>query len=196
MNESVPGLTRGLAGWLLYQPARERESGRGPSAAEAEVSRLFDELRGPLLRYLISLGLIVPDGEDIVQEVFLALFRHLRQEKPRDNLRAWIFRVGHNLALKRRKQNGRFPGTLEGVPVEALHADPSLNPEERTERNCRQARLQAVVQALPDRDRCCLYLRAEGLRYREIAEALEMSLGAVSISLTRSLAKLSRSVGE
>ncbi|MCZ2151796.1 MAG: sigma-70 family RNA polymerase sigma factor [Bryobacterales bacterium] len=191
----MPGLTRELAGWLLYQPARD-ESGRGPSAAAVEVSRLFDELRAPLLRYLMSLGLTVPDGEDIVQEVFLALFRHLRREKPRDNLRAWIFRVGHNLALKRRRQNGRSPGTLNGVPVEALSADLALNPEEHAERNRRQARLRAVVQALPDRDRCCLYLRAEGLRYREIAEALEMSLGAVSISLTRSLARLSRSVGE
>ncbi|MBV6430143.1 MAG: ECF RNA polymerase sigma factor SigH [Bryobacteraceae bacterium] len=192
----MPGFARELAGWLLYQPARERESGRGPSAAEAEVSRLFDELRAPLLRYLISLGLPVPDGEDIVQEVFLALFRHLRQEKPRDNLRAWIFRVGHNLALKRRKQNGRPMEALDGFPVEALCADPMPNPEESTERNHRQARLQAVVRALPDRDRCCLYLRAEGLRYREIAEALEMSLGAVSMSLTRSLARLSRSIGE
>jgi RNA polymerase sigma-70 factor (ECF subfamily) len=37
-----------------------------------------------------------------------------------------------------------------------------------------------------------LHLRAEGLRYREIAEILEMSLGAVSISLSRSLARLER----
>jgi RNA polymerase sigma-70 factor (ECF subfamily) len=56
----------------------------------------------------------------------------------------------------------------------------------------RQQHLMAVLQALPERDRCCLGLRLEGLRYREIAPVLGMSLGAVSISLTRSLARLMR----
>jgi RNA polymerase sigma-70 factor (ECF subfamily) len=56
-------------------------------------------------------------------------------------------------------------------------------------------RLRAVVAALPEKDQHCLRLRAEGLRYREIATVLGMSLGAVSISLTRSLARLARADG-
>jgi RNA polymerase sigma-70 factor (ECF subfamily) len=48
----------------------------------------------------------------------------------------------------------------------------------------------AVVRVLPETDRCCLLLRAEGLRYRDIARALGISLGAVSLSLGRSLARL------
>jgi RNA polymerase sigma-70 factor (ECF subfamily) len=59
----------------------------------------------------------------------------------------------------------------------------------------RRQRLLAVVQALPANDQQCLRLRAEGLRYREIATVLGMSLGAVSISLTRSLARLARADG-
>jgi RNA polymerase sigma-70 factor (ECF subfamily) len=55
--------------------------------------------------------------------------------------------------------------------------------------------LQAVVRALPENDQHCLRLRSEGLRYREIATVLGMSLGAVSISLTRSLARLVRADG-
>jgi len=54
----------------------------------------------------------------------------------------------------------------------------------------RQRRLLAVFEALSEQDRACLRLRAEGLRYREIARVLGISLGAVSISLTRSLARL------
>ena len=54
-------------------------------------------------------------------------------------------------------------------------------------------RLLAVVEALPEQDRRCLFLRAEGLRYREIAEILDMSLGAVSLSLSRSLGRIARS---
>jgi RNA polymerase sigma-70 factor (ECF subfamily) len=52
--------------------------------------------------------------------------------------------------------------------------------------------LVAIVRVLPETDRCCLYLRAEGLRYRDIAQALGISLGAVSLSLGRSLARLAR----
>jgi RNA polymerase sigma-70 factor (ECF subfamily) len=51
-------------------------------------------------------------------------------------------------------------------------------------------RLRTVLRALPEQDRCCLALRAEGLRYREIAATLGISLGSVSLSLTRSLARL------
>jgi RNA polymerase sigma-70 factor (ECF subfamily) len=68
--------------------------------------------------------------------------------------------------------------------------DPSPNPEEQLLSLHRQRRLLAVVHALPEQDRCCLRLRAEGLRYREIADVLGISLGAVSMSLTRSLARL------
>jgi DNA-directed RNA polymerase specialized sigma24 family protein len=47
-------------------------------------------------------------------------------------------------------------------------------------------------QALPEQNRWCLYLRAEGLRYREIAEVLDISLGSVSLCLERSLARIAR----
>jgi RNA polymerase sigma-70 factor (ECF subfamily) len=176
-----------LAEWLVVQTGAARNP--AVSALGEEVTGLFFELRAPLLRYVSSLGLPVADGEDIVQEVFLALFHHLRQGKPRDNLRGWVFRTGHNLALKRCLFNRRNADPSEIQRQQ--DPDPSLNPEEQAAWNRRWARLQAVVQALPERDRCCLHLRAEGLRYREIAETLEMSLGAVALSLSRSLGKLS-----
>ena len=64
-----------------------------------ELVGLFDQLRDRLLRYVISLGLPVRDGEDIIQEEFLSLFRHLQQGRSRSNLQAWTFRVAHNQAL-------------------------------------------------------------------------------------------------
>lgn len=158
----------------------------GPTPLESEVTQLFDELRLPLLRYLSSFGLAAQDSEEVVQDVFLALFVHLRDGKPRTNLHAWLFRVAHNLGLKRCLANRRAP---EGVE-ELVSADPAPNPEELLAGGQRQTRLLAVVRALPEQDRRCLYLRAEGLRYREIVEVLGMSLGAVAQSLVRSLGKL------
>src|SRR6266853_6879684 len=78
-----------------------------PSALEQEVVGLFDQLQDRLLRYLLSLGLPAAEGEEIVQETFLALFQHLQRGKPRHNLRGWVFQVAHNFALKQRKATQR-----------------------------------------------------------------------------------------
>lgn len=74
----------------------------------------------------------------------------------------------------------------------ATQSDPAENPEERLLSNQRYQRLQSVLRALPEHDQWCLTLRAEGLRYRDIAEVLDMSLASVSASLGRSLARFSR----
>jgi RNA polymerase sigma-70 factor (ECF subfamily) len=47
------------------------------------------------------------DGEDVVQDVFLEVFRHLQRGGSRLNLQGWLFRVAHNLALKRRTRQCR-----------------------------------------------------------------------------------------
>jgi RNA polymerase sigma-70 factor, ECF subfamily len=164
-----------------------------PSGLENEVISLFDEFRSRLLRYALSFGLSVHDGEEVIQEVFLSLHRHLRLGRSRKNLRGWLFRVVHNLALKHRFAAHQV---RESVQSDAnwieKHIDPAPNPEEQLAAAQRHDRLRAVLEALPERDQCCLHLRAEGLRYREIANVLGMSLGAVSNSLTRSLARLER----
>ena len=132
----------------------------------------------------MSLGAPISDSEDVVQEVFLALYRHLSENKPRTNLRAWIFRTGHNVTLKKRRT--RIPVPIEDQQWIASAPDP----EQTLAARQKQDRINAVVQALPERDRYCLYMKMEGLRYREIADALEISLGSVANSLTLTLSKL------
>jgi RNA polymerase sigma-70 factor (ECF subfamily) len=170
--------------------ANDRTDSR--SRLEDEVVGLFDQLRDSLLRYLSSFGLSAPDAEEVLQGVFLSLFRHLSRGKPRENLHGWLFRVAHNQALKRCGQARRDSAVRVEMGVENLAIDPELNPEDRLATGQTQRRLLAVVDALPAQDRRCLVLRAEGLRYREIAEILGMSLGAVSLSLARSLARIAR----
>jgi RNA polymerase sigma-70 factor, ECF subfamily len=164
--------------------SRTSESSQKPSALEQEVVELFDRFRTRLLRYVYGFGLSTQDAEEIVQEVFLSLFQHLQRGKSRENLPGWVFRVAHNLALKRRAS--LCPDAAEADTF----ADPAPNPEDQSASNQTQRRLQAVFRALPEQDRRCLALRAEGLRYREIGQILGISLGAVAQSLSRSLARL------
>jgi RNA polymerase sigma-70 factor (ECF subfamily) len=165
------------------------------SEIEVEVIALFDQLQERLFGYVLSFGLTAHDSEDVVQEAFLSLFRHLQLGRSRRNLRGWIFRVGHNLALKRRTAAQTAAASVAYEDIAAAHHDPRPSVEEQIAFSQRQHLLLAVLDALPEQDQRCLVLRAEGLKYREIAEALGISLGSVSMSLERSLARLARSEG-
>jgi RNA polymerase sigma-70 factor, ECF subfamily len=180
---------------LPLTEAAEAAGSPKPSLLEEEIVSLFDQMQDRLLRYLLSLGLTAPDGEEVVQEVFLALFQHLRRGKPRHNLRAWLFQVAHNLALKQRNAMRRIQLKVAGpdeATAEKFLVDRSPNPEDQVVSHQRQGRLLGVLRALPEQDRRCLTLRAEGLNYREIAQVLGISLGSVSLSLGRSLARFAR----
>lgn len=179
-----------LAGFAFAETAATAER---PSRLEDEVVSLFEQLRAPVFRYLLSFRIPAPDAEEIVQEVFLSLFQHLRQGKSRANLQGWVFKVAHNGALKHRMRARRHSDRFSYVPdICAITEDITPGPEEDLVARQRQQRLLAVVRALPEQDQCCLSLRAEGLRYREIAEVLGISLGSVAASLEKSLSRLTR----
>jgi RNA polymerase sigma-70 factor (ECF subfamily) len=186
-------MSEGTANRALALPLPLVRKGRKSAASriEDEVIELFDELREPLFRYSLSFGLAAHDCEDVIQESFLALFRHLQDGRPRHNLRGWVFRVTHNLSLKRRTANGRFLNGEEAAFFEQ-QVDEAPNAERQMVLHEKRARLLAVFAALPEEDRCCVRLRAEGLNYREIAETLGISLGSVAAYLARSLARLAR----
>ena len=160
------------------------------SRTERDVLHLFDGMGSRLYGYAIGFGISAQDGEDVVQETFLALFQHLLRERSSANLQAWLYRVTHNLALKRRMRNradGLAPEASPGEPV-----DHGPGPEECLLFDERYALLQSALHALPPVDQSCLRLRNEGLRYREISKILGISLGSVAASLARSLARLER----
>jgi RNA polymerase sigma-70 factor (ECF subfamily) len=178
---------------LTFPGAVEYARPSGPSEIETEVMANFDQFRNPILRYGLSLGIPAHDAEEVAQEVFLALFQHLKLGRSRKNLRGWIFRVAHNLALKHRQANQISRETITSDRTLAEEQlDPAPDPENQLHFAQRRRRLLATMNALPEADQCCLRLRAEGLRYREIAAVLGISLGSVSISLTQSLARLTR----
>jgi RNA polymerase sigma-70 factor (ECF subfamily) len=163
---------------------------------ESNVLALFDGCAPQLLRYVGSFGLGVEETEDVVQDTFLALFRHLTLDRDQSNLHGWLFQVAHNLALKRREQVLRqLRSSGEHQREIRSCVDPSPGPEEQLMRQERDQRLRAVFRALPERDRRCLSLRAEGLTYRDIARVLSVSLGAVSKTVSRSLTRLMNADG-
>jgi RNA polymerase sigma-70 factor (ECF subfamily) len=160
---------------------------------EDEVVSLFDELRVPVIRYLTWSRVSVVDAEEIVQEVFLLLFQRLQTGQKSENPAGWVFRAAHNHLLKHRDRQRREAEILSAAPGEADGlADGAAGTDATIEATERRRRLLAVVRALPEQDQECLHLRAEGLKYREIADVLGISLGAVANSLQRAIARIVR----
>lgn len=156
--------------------------------AEQQVLLHFQSMYRPLVRYATAFGITAADAEDVVQESFLALFQHLRLGRSSENLAGWLFKVTHNLALRRRSRSSvELPG-LDSNQIEVIDND--FDPEESMLLRERQARMLRVLRALPINDQLCLRLRAEGLTYRGIAQVVGISLGSVSSSLTRSMLRI------
>ena len=70
-----------------------------PADPKRIAAAMFEQQRLSVCRYLLSLGLRPQVASEITQESFLRLYRHLRSNGRSENLRGWVFRVAHNLAM-------------------------------------------------------------------------------------------------
>src|ERR1700760_1429798 len=93
MGESADGILPERALAL----ATDRTS--DPMALSDRVLSLFEQLHVPVFRYLLRKTRDSGRAEDITQETFLRLFRHLSADRLLDNPKAWIFTVANNLAV-------------------------------------------------------------------------------------------------
>jgi RNA polymerase sigma-70 factor (ECF subfamily) len=160
---------------------------------QSEITALFDQLRSPLLRYLWDFRLSSETAEELVQEAFLKLFEELKQGTSVQMPRPWLFRVVHRLALKemRRLRVRETPEPLQNGEPELLEiVDLKPTPAEQFLLDEREQRLSHALKSLPIRERQCLSLRVEGLRYREIADVLDLSVATVSDVLRRAVTAL------
>ena len=158
------------------------------AAGSSEVTTLYRELREPLLRYLVCLGLTSDEAQDVVQDAFLSLQRHLASEGNQENIRGWLFRVAHNQARNRQTSyHRRFGKSLEGEMD--FQAD-QATPEQRVLENEKFRRLASAIRLLTESERECLLLRAGGLRYREIGEVLGIAVSTVGDTVERAIKKL------
>jgi RNA polymerase sigma-70 factor, ECF subfamily len=158
------------------------------AAGSSEVTTLYRELRKPLLRYLVCLGLTSDEAQDVVQDAFVSLQRHMASGGDQENMRGWLFRVAHNQARNRQTSyHRRFGETLDGE--KDFLAD-DATPEQLVLEREKLRRVATAIRLLTESERECLLLRAGGLRYREIGEVLGMATSTVGDTVDRAMRKL------
>jgi len=185
-GDSIP------ASWPLARSSSKTRAGEGDVAGDADPAALYRELRKPLLRYLFCLGLSTDEAQDVLQDVFLRLQRHIAAGGSQDNIRSWLYRVAHNQTRNHQRRYDRrfvtsFNPDLHRVIDEETPERAVLNREKDKEKLQKMAN---AVRLLSVSERECLVLRAGGLRYRQIGEVLGISVSTVSDIVTRALKKL------
>ena len=124
-------------------------------------------------------------AEEIVQEALIKAYRGLDGFELRSSFYTWLYKIVVNLALDRRRREGRAPN-IEWDDSVAGRVDPRASPpgaddpELATRRREVREFVAQGVQGLPDPQREVLLLReVEGLSYEEIAERMRISKGTV-----------------
>jgi RNA polymerase sigma-70 factor (ECF subfamily) len=157
------------------------------------VHSLFEQLRLPVFRYVMRKTRDSGRAEEITQETFLRLFRYLKEERAVDNPKAWLFTVANNLAIDACRGDTHIQDldetTWNRIEDKRMGA---ADPEKLTLQRERLERLRLVVLNLTALQRECLHLRAEDLRYRDIAELLDISISTVADAVRRATLRLSR----
>ncbi len=125
------------------------------------------------------------------RRAFLRLHQHLLAGGERTNLRAWLYRVAHNLGRNAQlslRVSRSIPLPEEGSAD--LASDPRASAEEQLLAREKEQQFRRALSELSSAQRSCLALRSQGLKYREIAEALKLSTSTVAENVQRGLEKL------
>lgn len=159
---------------------------------ELEFKLLCHRHCDEIYRYARSLLGNAADAEDATQEVLLRLWRSLPKTQLL-NARAWLLRTTRNYCLDEiRRRSNRFAPILVNADIlsecrDELAADPSAS----TDAQFMQEHVSDALQELPETLRSVFVLyEVNGLRYREIAETLEIPINSVKVYLLRARKKL------
>jgi RNA polymerase sigma-70 factor (ECF subfamily) len=150
-----------------------------PDSADA-VRELFQVHGEAIYRFAAVVIRHRQDAEDVVQETFLKLLRHLDGGGDTSNIRGWLFTVAAHAARDRQRARIRW------VPWLAAH-EPRVDPRRLPDEDGRLKSAREALRRLPDRDRLLLGLRAQGLSYRDMAAAAGIQPASVGRLLARAV---------
>jgi len=187
----------------------EREEARTPTLKEADDSmlvarflagerRAFTELADRYhVRLMNFIQRTIGDrerAEDLVQETFIRVYRHLHRFDQTKKFSTWVYTIAGNLAKHELRNRSRNPLVLfqtikknwdaDHRPLE--WEDNTYRPDDLYRKRHLKEMIEGAVAQLPEHHRMVFVLREmEGKTYEEIAEITGVNLGTVKSRLNR-----------
>jgi RNA polymerase sigma-70 factor (ECF subfamily) len=179
-----------------------RRAQEGDRSAFDALIRLYDQ---NVLRLALQVVGSPEEARDLYQEVFLKVYRSIRQFRLEAKFSTWLYRVVMNVCLDHlRRQKTRkevtAPQPEEGQPEffqTVPDERPTLNPERAVHSQEIARRIQAALERLNPRERMVFELKHyQGLRLRAIGEICKTSEQTVKNCLFRATQKLRVELGD
>lgn len=171
----------------------------GEKSAFEEIIGLYEKKVFSTIYYMVKNE---HEVEDIAQEVFVKIYKNLKNFKEESSLYTWIYRITINVCIDeiKKKKNVVYIDeklqTDEGE-VEFQLEDESKGPDELAEDEELKRKLTECIRKLPVDQSTMIILRdIKGFTYMEIAEMTKMNLGTVKSKINRARASLKRILEE
>jgi len=161
---------------------------------EASYEALIERFQQPVYNLVVRLLNHPADANDVVQEVFLKVFRKIGAFRGDSSLKTWIYRIAVNEAYNyqrwfsrhRRQEVGLESDDSNGLSYFQKLPDPARSPFECVADNEQHALIEKALGELSASFRAAVVLRdIEELSYEEIAEVLQVALGTVKSRILR-----------
>jgi len=155
--------------------------------------RLIHKYQDRLYNGLLRMCRNRDDAEELCQETFVKALENLDTFRQDAGFYTWLFRIGMNLTITRRRRAGRVrfhsldKAAEDGPrPTDLLPDRREADPAEKADRNDVNRRVMDAVAALPEEFRSVVVLRdVEGMDYEQISRVLELPVGTVKSRLYR-----------
>ena len=134
-------------------------------------------------------------AEDVTQEVFIRLYKHIDTLPNLEMLRPWLIRVALNVAKNTLRGNIRANTRDENYVKETV--DNSIfSVESEYEQKSEVSEINRALSKVKEPLRSCLVLKQQGLSYREIAESLSLNETSIGTYVARARAEFMRFYGK
>ena len=134
-------------------------------------------------------------AEDVTQEVFIRLYKHIDTLPNLEMLRPWLIRVALNVAKNTLRGNIRANTRDENYVKETV--DNSIfSVESEYEQKSEVSEINRALNKVKEPLRSCLVLKQQGLSYREIAESLSLNETSIGTYVARARAEFMRFYGK
>ena len=134
-------------------------------------------------------------AEDVTQEVFIRLYKHLDTLPNLEMLRPWLIRVALNLARNTVRGNIRANTRDENYVKETV-GDSIFSVETEYEQRSEVSEINRALSKVKEPLKSCLVLKQQGLSYREIAESLSLNESSIGTYVARARAEFMRFYGK
>lgn len=124
-------------------------------------------------------------AEDVTQEVFIRLYKHMDSIKDEEMLRPWLIRVALNLAKNTVRGNIRANTRDENYVKEYVAGNSEGSVESEFEQQVEVSEINRALGRIREPLRSCLVLKQQGLSYREIAESLSLNESSIGTFVAR-----------